>query len=227
MRRVVTPELLDTDAGTPAEVEQSLRDIARVNRWFGGTSTSARLVERAAERSGRTRLTLLDVGAGRGNVARGVRQQMQRRGVRVEITLLDRAASHLPRNGVRCAAGDALALPFRDNGFDLVACALLAHHLEPEEIISFVDDALRVCRVAVLINDLRRGPVHLALVYAGFPLFRSHMAWHDGIASVRRAYTRSEMTAMLRRTKAAEVEIEERYLYRMGAVAWKTAVRSS
>jgi ubiquinone/menaquinone biosynthesis C-methylase UbiE len=226
MRRVVMPELLDTDAGTPAEIEQSLRDIGRVNRWFGGTSTTVRLVEQVAEGSGRHELSLLDVGAGPGDVPLGVSGRMQHRGRRIEVTLLDRAASHLPRNGVRCVAGNALALPFRDGSFDLVACALLAHHLEAEEIVTFVNQALRVCRVAVLINDLRRDPLHLALVYAGFPLFRSHMAWHDGIVSVRRAYTLGEMMAMLRKTNAAAVEIEEHYLYRMGAIAWKSAPRS-
>ena len=33
--------------------------------------------------------------------------------------------------------------------------------------MQFVDEALRVCRVAVLINDLVRHPLHLSLVYAG------------------------------------------------------------
>ena len=53
-------------------------------------------------------------------------------------------------------AGDALALPFRDASFDLVSCNLFAHHLSPQELVRFVDEALRVCRVAVLINDLVR-----------------------------------------------------------------------
>lgn len=221
MRRVVTPELLDTDTGTPAEIAESLRDIARVNLWFGGASTTAHMVERAAQRSGRQELSVLDVGAGAGDLMRAVCGQMQRRGVGLDVTLLDRAATHLPRNGTPSVAANALALPFRDGSFDLVACSLLAHHLEPEQIVTFVKEALRVCRVAVLINDLRRDPVHLALVYAAFPLFRSHISRHDGVASVRRSYTREEMTAMLRRTGAASVEVEERYLYRMAAIVWK------
>jgi ubiquinone/menaquinone biosynthesis C-methylase UbiE len=202
-------------------VQQSLRDIGMVNRWFGGIGTTARMVERVAERTGRSALSLLDVGAGPGDLMRDVSRQMQRRGVRLDVTLLDRAPTHLPRNGVPSVAANALALPFRDASFDLVACALLAHHLEPEQIVTFAEEALRACRVAVLINDLRRDPLHLALVYAAFPLFRSHLSRHDGVASVRRAFTREEMLGMLRRSSAARVEIEERYLYRMGAVVWK------
>ncbi len=218
---MVTPELLDSDVGTPAEIERSLRDIGRINRWFGGTSTTARMVERTAERTGRRALSLLDVGAGTGELMRKVSRQVQCRGVRLDVTLLDRATTHLPHNGVRCVTADALALPFRDNSFDLVACSLLAHHLEPEQIVSFMQEALRVCGVAVLINDLRRDPVHLVLVYGAFPLFRSHISRHDGVASVRRSYTPEEMTAILKRTSASQVEVEQRYLYRMGAIAWK------
>ena len=38
MRRVVVPELLDSDAGTPREVEGSLADLRMVNRFFGGAA---------------------------------------------------------------------------------------------------------------------------------------------------------------------------------------------
>ena len=68
-------------------------------------------------------------------------------------------------------AGDALALPFRNASFDLVSCNLFAHHLSSEQAIQFVNEALRTCRIAVLVNDLVRHRLHLALVYAGLPLF--------------------------------------------------------
>ena len=119
--------------------------------------------------------------------------------------------------------GDAFALPFRDASLDLVSCALLAHHFEPEEIVRFVNEALRVARVAVLINDLRRSWMHLAAVYAGFGFYRSRLTRHDGPASVRRAYTRAELEAILKRTNAREIEIHNHYLFRMGAIAWKNA----
>ncbi|MBZ5569258.1 MAG: methyltransferase domain-containing protein [Acidobacteriia bacterium] len=131
-------------------------------------------------------------------------------------------ARHLPRNGVGTVAADALALPFRDASFDLVACSLLIHHLERPEIVRFVNEALRVARVAVLLNDLRRQPLHLALIYAGFPLF-SRVTRHDGVASVRRAYTPEEIRSILRESGAASVEVENHYLYRMGVLVWKRA----
>lgn len=224
MQRVVIPELLDRDGGSTAEVESSLRDLGRINRWFGGVGTLRAMLERVAEESGRREFSLLDVGAASGDVASQARRQLQARGILVQPVLLDRAASHLePANGAQRVVGEAQALPFADSSFDLVACSLLAHHLEPGELARFIDEAQRVARLAVLINDLRRHPLHLALVYAGFPLYRSRITRHDAPASVRRAYTPAEMRAILRETQTARAEIQGHYLYRMGVIAWKHA----
>jgi ubiquinone/menaquinone biosynthesis C-methylase UbiE len=221
MRRVVTPELLDSDSGTPAELERSLRDLRRINRWFGGIRTTRRMLEKVTARADGGELTLLDVGAGSGDVSLASARALRPR-TRVRVILLDRIAAHMPRNGTPRVAADALTLPFRDASFDLVTCSLLLHHLERDQIVRFVDEALRVARVAVLLNDLRREPLHLAAVYAGFPLF-GRLSRHDGVASVRRSYTPGEIRSVLSRTRAASVELENSYLFRMGIVAWKRA----
>jgi len=66
-----------------------------------------------------------------------------------------------------------------------------------------------------------RHPLHLALVYAGFPLYRSRLTRHDAPASVRQAFTLQEMRELLGQTPAARVEIHRHYLFRMGVIAWK------
>lgn len=220
MKRVPTAELLDTDCGTAAEVAASIGDLRMINRWFGGISTTAAMIQHVARAAQRPSLSLLEVAAGSGYVPETARSQLQLRGVELQVTLLDRATSHL-RNGNRAVAGDALALPFQDGSFDLLSCNLFAHHLSPTELVLFVDEALRVCRVAVLINDLVRHPLHMALVYAGLPLYRSRLTRHDAPASVRQAYTPKEMKTMLAQTSAARLEIHRHYLYRMGVIAWK------
>lgn len=220
MKRVVTPELLDTDAGTPDEIAGSLADLRLINRWFGGAATTCSMVEHVARKLNETELSFLEVAAGSGDVPEFVRRRLQNRGVQLQTALLDRAHSHLT-NGHRAVVGDALALPFSDGSFDLVGCGLFAHHLSPEQLKGFVNEALRVCRVAVLINDLVRHPLHVALVYAGYPLYRSRLTRHDAPASVRAAYTPNEMQTLLQQAKAARVEIQRHYLFRMGAIAWK------
>jgi ubiquinone/menaquinone biosynthesis C-methylase UbiE len=224
MKRVVIPELLDTDSGTPADVATALSDLRHINQWFGGIAATQSMVAQVAGKLGVTSLSLLEVAAGAGYVPHAVSKHMQELGVRLRVTLLDRAHSHLKNgsgNKISTVAGDALALPFADGSFDLVSCCLFAHHLEPREVVQFVNEGLRVCRAAVIINDVVRDPIHLALVYLSLPLYRSHFTHHDAPASVRRAYTIDEMREMLEQTMVARLEIERYPLYRMGAIAWR------
>lgn len=220
MKRVVTPELLDAEAWTAPQLGVALADLDRINRWFGGISTMTAMVERVARTGGARDLSMLDVGGAGGDVARRAAERLLRSGTRLEIAVADRAASHL-RRGVPGVAADAAALPFRDNSFDVVACSLLVHHLHPVAVKNFVREGLRVCRRAVLINDLRRSPLHLALVYAGFPLFRSPLTRNDGPASVRAAYTSAEIRELLSDVPG-RVEIRNSYLYRMQVMVWKS-----
>jgi ubiquinone/menaquinone biosynthesis C-methylase UbiE len=221
MRRTVIPELLDDDLGTPAEIASSLTDLRHINHWFGGMRTTAQLLRQVAREGGQRKLSILEVGAGTGDVPLVAQRVLAGHGIGLQVTLLDRSWSHLPRGGAAAVVGDALRLPFRDSAFDVVSCSLLAHHFEPETLVTFARESLRVSRQAALINDLIRSRLHLLLVYLGLPLFRSRITWHDAPASVRRAYTLDEMRSMLAKTGAGKVQISRHYLFRMGVLLWK------
>ena len=220
MKRTVVPELLDTDAGTPAEVADSLADLRSINRYFGGISTMTSMLRKIAARTGQTEISLLDVAGASGDVVKASQQVLAADGITLKPILLDRAASHLG-TGFSAVSGDAFQLPFADSSIDCVGCSLFAHHLEPEEITRFANEALRVARCAVLINDLRRNPMHLAFVYVAVPFVRSRLTRHDAPVSIRRAYTMREMKSYLEKSAAKRVELSSHYLFRMAAIAWK------
>ncbi len=224
MQRVNTPEILDTDDCPPQEIAASLRDMARINRWFGGVATTRKLIERVASATGSKHFSMLEVAAGFGEVPKAAGMQLARKGITIEVTHLDRVQSHL-LPGSRAVVADALALPFLDSSFDLVSCSLFAHHLEPADLARFAAEALRVSRCAVLINALVRHPLHLALVYAGFPFLRSYVSRNDGPASVRRAYVPEEMGKILSNggASADRIEVSRHYLFRMGVIVWSTS----
>ena len=221
MRRATIPELLDDDLGTPDEIAASLADLRAINLRFGGTSTTLSLLRRIAARSGARTLTMLDVASGSGELSLAVQQRLGMDGIELAVTLLDRRASHLTGSPAAAVCGDALQLPFADNAFDVVSSSLFAHHLQPDEVRQFVLESLRVCRRAVLINDLIRSRLHLCLVYAALPLFRSRLTRHDAPASVHNAYTVREMRRVLQEASPAAVEFSRHFFYRMGVLVWK------
>ena len=222
MQRVDSEEILDSNACPRGEVETSLRDLCRINRWFGGIATTRKLIERVISVTGQKHFSLLEVAAGFGEVPRCAGEQLAKKGVTLDVTDLDRVPTHLQPSH-RALVADALELPFRNNSFDLVSCSLFAHHLRPQELARFAAEASRVSRRAVLINDLIRHPAHLALVYAGFPLMRSYVSRKDGVASVRRAYEPQEIRQILSSNGSGpKIEISRHFLFRMGVILWKS-----
>jgi ubiquinone/menaquinone biosynthesis C-methylase UbiE len=222
MKRRPTPELLDTDSGTTEEVAESLRDLQSFNQRLGGVSTTRDLIQTVARKTGETDFSLLEIAAGTGFVPTQVSRDLSSKGLELDITLLDRAPSHLPGNGkAKKIAADALSLPFLNSAFDFVSCSLFLHHLLPEDVVQFARESLRVCRIAVLVNDLVRHPLHLALAYAAVPIYRSRITRNDAPASVKQAYTIEEMTDFFATAGAARVESQRHFLFRMGVIAWK------
>jgi ubiquinone/menaquinone biosynthesis C-methylase UbiE len=228
MKRVATPELLDADAGTEQEVRDSLEDLRWLNRYFGGLATTTKLLQRAAQKVAAPKLSYLDVGAASGDGVAVAQKALAKRGVQLEAVLLDRVVSHLPgarreRGGAGAAVlvGDALQLPFANSSFDVVGSSLFVHHLQPDEVVRFTNEALRVCREAVIINDLRRSTLHWLAARAGALVYRSRITRFDAPASVRQAYSPAEMRAMLKQTSGKKIEVTSHYFYRMGVVIWK------
>jgi ubiquinone/menaquinone biosynthesis C-methylase UbiE len=224
MKRRSTLELLDTDSGTPEEVERALRDLRSFNQRLGGVATTRDLINTVARQTGKTHLSLLELAAGTGFVPLQVGRDLSGEGIHLDVTLLDRATTHLPQNGsAQKIAGDALSTPFADSSFDLVSCSLFVLHLSPDGAAQFAREALRICKVAVLVNDLVRHPLHLALAYAGVPIYRSRITRNDAPASVRQSYTIEEMIKIFCNAEAAKVETQRHFLFRMGVIAWKSA----
>ena len=224
MKRRPTLELLDTDSGTPEEIEGTLRDLRSFNQRLGGVATTRDLIHAVARRTGKTHFSLLELAAGKGFVPMQAGRDLGNDGIKLDITLLDRAPTHLPVNGhAHKVAADAVNIPFSDSAFDLVSCTLFLHHLAPEEVVKFARESLRVARVAVLVNDLVRHPLHLALAYTGVPLYRSRITRNDAPASVKQAYTIEEMSDFFHSAGATKVETQRHFLFRMGVIAWMAA----
>jgi ubiquinone/menaquinone biosynthesis C-methylase UbiE len=225
MERIVESEWLDSDLGTPQEIDSALHAVTLANRRFGGVRLHARLLQRALARvSHGSRPHILEVASGRAHVLQAA---LLRLGRTVDVTLLDRSAVHLPDPRSWPAelptphvlAGDALDLPFPDASVDIVSCCLFLHHLEPPQIVRYLAEAQRVARVAVVINDLERTACHYRLAKLNRIIDRSRISRHDGPVSVRRAYTRGELARMLTNT-GRSFHLERAWLYRLGVVLW-------
>jgi SAM-dependent methyltransferase len=199
----VEAELLDDPAADPAAVALSLGNIARANRWFGGRWAVTWALARALRGLPRgTRVTLLDVGTGMGDLPCAARAWGRRRGLDVMPLGLERSrvAAALARDaGVRTVVGCAGALPFRAGSVDVVLVSQVVHHLSPESTVRLLQALDRTARRAVLVADLRRSTLARLAFRVGAALLRfDHNTRHDGLVSIRRGYTLEELRALMR-----------------------------
>jgi 2-polyprenyl-3-methyl-5-hydroxy-6-metoxy-1,4-benzoquinol methylase len=209
-------ELLDDPAADPATVAESLQNIARANRWFGGAAAVRFGLRRtlAGVPPGET-LTLLDVGTGLGDLPGVAARWGARRSIRiVSIGLeLNRVAARLARDrGVATVVGCAGVPPIRDRSVDVVLVSQVAHHLSDESVVRLFQACDRLARRTVIISDLRRHPLAAPAFWCGGRLLRfDPVTLSDGVTSIRRGFSRSELVASM-----AEAGVNGEVFYRPG-----------
>lgn len=189
-----------------ADRNASLADIHRLNAWFGGYTLTLGALRRAVRRAAPSaRLCVVDVGGGRGDFARRLLDRAPRWiGRPLHVIVVDRdpdllaaAATRGRGAGLSLVRADATALPFRQRGVDVVTMSLTLHHLEPKAATAALAEMARVARVSVIVNDLLRTRLALALVWLGTHLLGCHrISRHDGPLSVRRAYSPEELRSL-------------------------------
>jgi len=202
-----TDEIFDDPRADEHALVASLRDIARINRAFGGGRAAAgRLAEFWRGVPPGTRLTLLDIGTGAGDIPRAAAAAATRAGVALELLGVEifRAAA---REAVRGGGGGTLTalvadggrLPLRDRSVDLVLCAKLLHHLPGAAGTTLLRELDRVARRGVVVADIRRSPVAAAGIWlASFPM-RFHPATRrDSVISVFRGFSDEELRGACR-----------------------------
>jgi SAM-dependent methyltransferase len=197
-------ELLDGPLDDPAALDGNLRDLARINRLTGGTRLSVRAIDAFGAVT-----TILDVGTGGADIPMTLLARARAAGRPLAIAATDSrpeilAAARRVRPAIDRAAGLELAvadgrrLPYPDRSFDVAHASMVTHHLEPDEVVRFLRELRRVSRRGIVMNDL----VHARQFWLGGWLIvhaigTSRYTRHDGPVSVRRAYSRTELRAML------------------------------
>lgn len=197
-------ELLDDPDAAGARVEATLRNMARSNRWFGGTAALRYGLRRVLGHlpPGAT-VSLLDLGAGLGDGARAARAWGARRGLRIRAVGLERnrvAARLAHRRGLPVVAGCAGSPPIAERGVDVVVVSQVAHHFERESALELFRICDRIARLGVIVADLRRGPLAGPAFWVGARLLGFDPdTKRDGLTSLRRGFTRAELLRLLRR----------------------------
>lgn len=140
-------------------------------------------------------------------------------------TVLAELTRRRTATSMQVVAGDARDLPFEDGAFHVAHSSLLLHHLDPADAVAALREMARVSRLGVIVNDLRRGALAVALAAPPIlALSRSAMTRHDGLVSLRRAYTLAELDELLKAAGLRAVWRSNRLMPRVVTSAVSTSV---
>lgn len=226
-RRSLTPELMDQPGLAYNEHAAALAGLARLN-WASGTAAQLyRPVARLARMHSATKLRVLDVASGGGDVAARLIEYSRRHGLELEVVGLDcsRQACDIARSrhsavsGLRFEQTDTIAdsLP---EGFDVIVCSLFLHHLQESDAVSLLTRMSQAAHLGFAVSDLRRTTLGWWVAQlACRTLSRSPVVHYDGPRSVEGAFSLSEMRSLCAAAGLDEAEIKKCWPWRM-LVTW-------
>jgi ubiquinone/menaquinone biosynthesis C-methylase UbiE len=219
-------ELEEIDKGnyTPSEYEGCIIELQRVNRWLGDAWTLRRTLLRDVENSGLRSISILDVGAGSGELLRVASEwagktDLSLRLIGLELNALSaRAILDESRQfpSISAVRGDAFQLPFAERQFDYVISSLFMHHFTEVQVVALLREMGRVASCGICIIDLHRHPIaYFLYTTIGRLILHNRLLRQDGALSILRSFKPAELLALGRRAGLLDSRVERHFPYRL------------
>jgi ubiquinone/menaquinone biosynthesis C-methylase UbiE len=217
-------EDIDTGNYTREEYEDCIAELQIVNRWLGDARSLKATLFPEIEAQRLTSFSILDVGAGSGELlrvtatwARETGRQVHAVGLelneRSSRSIIEESSEFLEISSVR---GDALRLPFSDSEFDYVICSLFTHHFVDEQVIQILGEMSRVARRRIFVIDLHRHPTAYYLYTTlGKLILKNRLIRHDGALSILRSFKPEELLGLAQKAGLNDIRIEHHFPSRL------------
>jgi 2-polyprenyl-3-methyl-5-hydroxy-6-metoxy-1,4-benzoquinol methylase len=199
------PELMDRPQPVSPELERDLRNLRRLNRYFGSYAVVLQFVRRWIRAGNEMRI--VDLATGSGDIPRLIVDHAREIGAEIRIEALDQQSSTLEI--ARKLSADYPEISFLQadilewqpsERYDIVLNSLALHHFSEDDAIRLLDRCRELSRRFVLVSDLRRG--WLATVGVSLLttlIFREPMTRYDARLSAAGAFSFAELDDFARR----------------------------
>jgi ubiquinone/menaquinone biosynthesis C-methylase UbiE len=217
-------ENIDKGTYTPEEYEGCLVELQRVNEWLGDAKAlRGSLLKEIASRDLRS-FSILDVGAGSGELLRVAAQwarETDRRASLIGLELNQRSAQAILEASVgfpeiSAVQGNGLGLPFPDASVDFVISSLTLHHFDDEGAVGILREMGRVARLGVFVIDLHRNPTaYFFYTTLGRIILHNRLIREDGALSILRSFIPAELEKLGRQAGLNNVSVEKHFPSRL------------
>lgn len=217
-------EHLDKGDYTSEEYEGCIVELQRVNEYLGDATALRRSLLAEIERAGLQSFSVLDVGAGSGELLRVAAKWARRTGREAHLVGLElnaRAASAILEESkefrsISALRGDALQLPFEDGRFDYAICSLFTHHFKDDEVVRVLRELRRVARRRIFVIDLHRHPLaYFLYTTVGRIFLHNRLIREDGALSILRSFRPAELRRLAERASLSDIAVARRFPFRL------------
>jgi len=199
-RALDAPEFMDDPSCDPRRLARTYRHFALLNRVVGRWPMIYRTqIRPALDPSGPN--SLLDIGFGGGDITRRIAAWAAQDGISLDVTAIDPdpralafASAAATAGGVQFQATTSGALVAEGRRYDVVISNHVLHHLD-DGLDEFLHDSVRLASKLVVHSDIERSVgAYVAYAVLALPLAVRSFAHADGLTSIRRSYTRDELS---------------------------------
>jgi ubiquinone/menaquinone biosynthesis C-methylase UbiE len=215
-------EHIDKGDYTAAEYEGCIVELQCVNEWLGDARALKQSLLAEIKQVGLECFSVLDVGAGSGELLRVAATWTRNNALRgqfVGLELNARSAKAILNESpqeISAVRGDAFQLPFADNAFDYVISSLFTHHFQDDQVVQILRELSRVAARRIFVIDLHRHPVaYLFYTTLGHLLLHNRLLREDGALSILRSFKPRELRALAERAELSSISVKRSFPYRV------------
>lgn len=222
--RSYEPENIDKGTYTPEEYEGCIVELQRVNEWLGDAKVLRESLLAEIERAQLNSFSILDVGAGSGELLRVAAtwaRETKREGWFVGLEINERSAKAIQEESgdfpqIASVRANAFALPFADRSFDFVMQSLTLHHFDDQGVVDVLREMARVAARGIFVIDLHRNPVaYYFYTTIGRLFLHNRLLREDGALSILRSFKPEELEQVARQANLPNLKVEKHFPSRL------------
>lgn len=226
--RAYDAEIMDDFDLPMSEIAPVLGGLGKVNSWFGGHNHLIKALKNFPVQKGHF---VSDWGCGGGDALIAIAKWGAKNNLELKLTGIDAALAAISFAHSQSAAfsninylkQDVITDEAGTRQYDIIISSLFTHHFDDEQWVKLIKNMQASARKGIIITDLHR---HWLLYYAVIVIThiftRNKMARNDGPLSVKRAFKKHELVALLKNAGIDNYNLTWHWPFRWQLIIYKS-----
>lgn len=204
-------EIMDDFSIDGILLHDALDKLATINTWLGGnmvTIKGLKVLLKGIPKS--SKITIIDLGCGGGDILRDIAKFGQKEGFDFELIGID-ANKHATEyagelsskyENIQFFQCDVFSDEFKALKYDIAITTLFLHHFKEDQLLKLMDQLLGQAKIGLVVNDLQRHWLAYYLFKVITVFEKNKMIVEDGLTSVLRGFKRKELKEISKKLNA-------------------------